>query len=236
MDEGCADWLKRPGLPTVGGWGRYWQALQRCDNWWNRSTSSEFSVLAPNRSWRSTIGKLQHLVRRDWSDLDYSDQARLLGLLRGNEENWALLGNMRAAHPAVFQKRATRRDIEDAVKDVLQADDADFPTVAILAFQRIQRHANVGHGVATRLLTAARPDRILPLNGGSEKRLAMYSGLPRGTLDQADNYKKLLHFIYRRPWFRTPVTDLRSDLEKEVWSMRAALLDSFVYTRKRHEG
>lgn len=181
------------------------------------------------------IAKLRHLVRRDWSGLSYTDQARLLGLVRDDEEDWALLGDMRTARPVVFGKQADRLDIESAVKDVLHADDADFPAVAIRAYQRIQR-PGIAHGVATRLLAVARPDRVVSLNRGSVRRLAMYSGLLGGTLNEADNYEKLLHFVYKKPWFQTPVTDLRSDLDKEIWSMRAALLDSFVYTPERCSG
>ena len=225
--------LKRPGFPTLGGWQEYWRALQHCDDWWKHDKSSRFSVLAPDWSWRGVITKCHELVQRDWSAFSRSDQDRLLGFIQDDEEDWALLGRMRPpSRQAVFGSDVTRDVIETAVKSILRAEDADFPMVAITAYQEVRQHRDISQGVASRLLTLARPDRVVSLNGGSVGRLAMYTGLTRATLDQDNNYKKLLQFIYRRPWFQTPITDLRNDLERKIWSMRAALLDSFVYRPK----
>ena len=223
---------KRPGIPGDVGWGAYWQAIHQCDAWWKSAESSQFSVLAPNRSWRGAIAKLRCAIRNDWSGFNEPDQRRLLGLAwNETSEDWALLGRMRdASRGAVFGDPARRAQIERVVRDVVEARDDAFPRVAVEAYVRLQSFPDIGGGVATRLLTLARPDRLVSVNGGSAPGLARYAGLAPTTLpDNARNYERLLRFIYEMPWFRTLETDLRTD-EKEVWSMRVALLDSFVYS------
>lgn len=231
--------LDRPTIPGRVDWGGYWQAIQRCDMWWKSTESSRFSVLAPNRSWRGAIAKLGRTLQHDWSDFDELDQRRLLGLAwNETTEDWALLGRMRdASRRAVFEDPTTRSRIERSVRHVIEAADDAFPGVAVEAYGKLRSLPGIGGGVTTRLLTLARPDRLVSVNGGSAAGLARYARLAPTTLpESARNYDRLLRFIYQMPWFRTPVTDLRSDLQKEVWSMRAALLDSFVYSARRHLG
>lgn len=225
------DPLERHELPLDVAWADYWRALQESDHWWKHQGTSRLSVLAQDWSWRGVIAKLRALVQEDWSALTRSDQQRLLGLIQDEDEDWALLGRMRPPSlQAVFGSDTNRAAVEAAVKTVLRAKDADFPEVAISAYQKIQKVRLVGPAVASRLLTLARPDRLLSLNGASEEGLARYAGLASSTLrERPENYEKLLRFVYARPWFQTSATGLRSDLEKEIWSMRVALLDSFVY-------
>lgn len=224
--------MNRPDIPGPVAWHSYWHAIQRCDAWWRSVESSRFSVLAPSRSWRGVIAKLGSTLRNDWSGFNQLDQRRLLGLAWNEaSEDWALLGRMRdASRGAVFGDATRRAQIERVVRDVVEARDDAFPGVAVEAYVRLQSFPDIGGGVATRLLTLARPDRLASVNGGSAPALARYAGLAPTTLpDSARNYERLLRFIYTMPWFRTPESDLRSD-EKEVWSMRVALLDSFVYS------
>ncbi len=223
--------MTRVRIPARVGWNDYWTAVQRCDRWWKDCPSADFSVLEAARSWRGVIRKLGALVREDWSAFDSCDQKRLLGLQRRGAEDWALLGRMWGrALPAVFGNDSDRERIEKAVKQVICAREDDFPRVALDACQQIQSFPQVGPGVATRLLSVARPDRVVSLNGGSVKGLASYAGLAHTTLaEQPRRYEELLRCIYREPWFRTAIPQCRSRLEQEVWSMRVALLDCFVY-------
>ena len=213
-------------------WSDYWQALQECDRWWKHDPCSKFSVLARDWSWCGTIRKLGDLVRKDWSDLAESDQKRLLGLQQDGEEEWALLGRMRPpALRAVFGNDGNRARIENAVKWVSDASADDFPRVAMDAYQEIQAR-NIRIGVATRLLTLARPDRLVSLNKASAKGLATFAHVSSASLlEQAENYVELLSRIYDTQWFRATEPPVHHPLEREVWSMRVALLDSFVYRR-----
>ena len=226
--------LEQPDPPGHVSWRDYWLAIQArdCYWWWrwhNEHASSRFSVLAPDRSWRGVITKLRpRLVRGDWSDLDESDQKRLLGLLQEHDEDWALLGSMRhSALPAVFGNDATRTRIEKAVKRAAR-DDA-FPRIAMDAYEQMLDFHQVSHGVATRLLAIARPDRFVSVNRGSREGLARYVGLAPTTLGKPENYQELLRRIYRKPWFRAREPERRSALEKKAYAMRVALLDCFVY-------
>ena len=221
-------------IPGSVTWDRYFQALRERDLWWRHETSnrpSQFSVLPPGRSWVGVIASLRDLVRKDWSDFSKSDQKRLLGLTQDDEEDWMLLGRMRdAARRVVFDEDATRGGIENAVKRVIAGADDDFPRVVMDAYREMQSVDGVGVGVTTRLLTVARPDRVVSLNGGSSMGLARCAAVRPTTLtEEPRNYEKLLRFIYAKPWFRAPETACRSPLEREARSMRVALLDCFVY-------
>jgi len=167
-------------------------------------------------------------VLGDWSDLDESDQKRILGLLREKNEDWALLGSMRyAALRVVFGNDARRTRIENAVKRA--ARDHAFPRIAMDAYEEILGFRQVSHGVATRLLAIARPDRFVSVNSGSREGLARYVGLAPTTLGQPENYEELLRRIHKKPWSQAREREDRGALEKEAYSMRVALLDCFVY-------
>ena len=108
-----------------------------------------------------------------------------------------------------------------------RADDDAYPDLAFDAYERMTELDGVGPGIATRLLSLARPDRFVSVNRGSRNRLAQYSGLKPGTLGTKGNYRKLLKFIYKQRWFLAPEPDNR--LGASIWGMRAALLDCFTY-------
>ncbi len=83
--------------------------------------------------------------------------------------------------------------------------------------------------MATRLLVLARPDRIVSINGAANKPIKNF--LPRvgrRDLAVAKNYGRLLDELYQQPWF--DVDEPEDEIERTLWSMRAALLDSFVYS------
>ena len=111
--------------------------------------------------------------------------------------------------------------------EVDEAEDDAFPDLAFDAYERMREFDGIGRGIATRLLSLARPERFVSVNDGSRNGLAQYSGLNPGTLGTTGNYRTLLKFIYKQCWFRAPEPDNR--LEPSIWGMRAALLDCFVY-------
>ena len=213
-------------LEQVTDWDSYVAALRECDIWW--SNSFPWSVLGEPISWRHTIDVLRDiLTRMDLADLDDHDRRRVLGLARGG--GWGLLGRMRNnSVDTVFGHNA--QDIQEILREVAEADDDAFPDLSFDAYERMREFGGIGPGIATRLLSLARPDRFVSVNDGSRDRLARYSGLAPGTLGAEANYRTLLEFIYKQRWFRAPEPDNR--LEASIWGMRAALLDCFVYRRQ----
>ncbi len=210
-------------LQQVTDWDSYVAALRECDVWWSNRQRS--SVLGEPVSWRHTIEVLRDiLTRMDLADLNDHDRKRVLGLAGGG--GWGLLGRMRNnSVNTVFGHNA--QDIQEILREVADANDGAFPGLAFDAYERMRKFGGIGEGIATRLLSLARPDRFVSVNDGSRDDLAQYSGLNPGTLGTTGNYRTLLKFIYKQRWFRAPEPDNR--LEKSIWGMRAALLDCFVY-------
>ena len=210
-------------LEQVTDWDSYVAALRDCDIWW--SNRHPWSVLGESVSWRHTIEALRDiLTREDFANLDDNDQRRILGLAGGG--GWGLLGRMRNnSVNTVFGHNA--QDIQQILREVAEADDGAFPGLAFDAYERMREFGGIGKGIASRLLSLARPDRFVSVNKGSRDGLARYSGLTPGTLGTKANYRKLLEFIYDKHWFRAPEPDNR--LHASIWGMRAALLDCFVY-------
>ena len=213
-------------LEQVTDWDSYVAALRDCDVWWSNRQPS--SVLGEPISWRHTIEFLHDiLTRRDLPDLDDDDQRRVLGTARGG--GWGLLGRMRnnSVNTVFGDNPHNAQDIQEVLREVAEADDDAFPDLAFDAYERMTEFDGIGRGIATRLLSLARPDRFVSVNKGSQNQLAQYSGLKPATLRTRGNYRKLLKFIYKQRWFRAPKPDNR--LEASIWRMRAALLDCFVY-------
>ena len=95
--------------------------------------------------------------------------------------------------------------------------------------QELTAIRHVGYGSATLLLTLARPDRLLSLNAASAKGLGALSGQSYSTLGRPENYRKLLQWLYKQPWYEGGEPE-DEDLAA-IWRVRAALVDSFVYER-----
>ena len=236
VDGPCSD---RPAVPVDVPWAGYWQALQECDVWWKRSTAG-FSIFPPGKSWVGVIRKLRPTMKEDWSRFDGLHQKRVLGCAPRHDENWALLGNMfGSAIKPVFGDRAIRLSIEATVKEVIAAKESDFLRTATRAYARLTRFSGISTARATRLLTLARPDRCVSLNGGSERVLGTYAArTPTNLADlcfllaDTNLYGKLLRRIYQQPWFSRPNSGFDCPLEEEAWSMRVALLDAFIYRPK----
>jgi len=165
------------------------------------------------------------VIQGNWRELDDGDQSRLLGL---RKDHWALLGRIGLGLSKQIVFHGYREKIQKTVLRTVAANDADFPDVAIEAYKTLLDLDDVGPATATRLLTLARPDRFVSLNGGSREGLAKCFDFQHPTaLEKPDNYRSLLERIYDQAWFREPAP--QDALEQEISSMRAALLDCFVY-------
>lgn len=213
-------------LQGVRDWRSYVAALQQCDTWWSHRQS--WTVLGEHSSWRETIAVLHDVIRcDDWGELGEYDRRRLLGAVR--RDDWALLGRMR--NTAVQTVFGSNRDaIQKTVQAVVEADDSAFPQLARESYEALNKIDGVGKGIATRLLTLARPDRFVSLNNASRKGLAAYSNLAPSTLGEPRNYSRLLENIYNRDWYVR--SNPRNALEQTISSMRAALLDCFFYDKE----
>ena len=210
-------------LEGVTDWRSYVAALEQCDAWWSHHYS--WSVLGEQGSWRETAEVLHDVVAQpNWDELDHHDCLRLLGLTRG--EDWALFGRMRPpAFDTVFG--ADLEAIQDTVLGVVAADDNAFPQLAFESYRALRDIEGVGPGIATRLLTLARPNRFVSVNSASTAGLAASYGLAPSTLGDPSNYDRLLTAIYEQDWYRAPAPS--NARERAIWRIRAALLDSFVY-------
>lgn len=210
-------------LQEVVDWRDYVDALEQCDRWWQHRFG--WSVVGELNSWSETIQVLHDVViRRDWRSLDDDDRKRLLGLTPG--EGWALLGRMRApAMLTVFGDHLTT--IQQIVQGVVAEPESAFPAEAVRAYGQLTALEGVGSGIATRLLTLARPDRFVSLNGASKAGLAASFDVAPSTLSQPRSYGRLLKEVYSKGWYSDarPI-DAR---EETIRWMRAALLDCFVY-------
>ena len=209
-------------LEGVDDWESYVTALKQCNQWWKGQY--EWSVLEKQYSWSETIQDLHSLVNRpNWRTFTDDDKKRLLGI---REDSWALLGHMRPeALKTVFDHNC--EEMQNAVRIIDDAADDDFPRVAIEAYEALTGLKRVGSGIATRLLTLARPARFVSLNGKSKAGLEKSFGLARSTRWKPRDYGYLLEKIYNQTWFREPAP--KDAHEETICWMRAALLDCFVY-------
>ena len=185
-----------------------------------------WSVLGELYSWSQTIQELHDVVaNRDWRSLNDHDRRRLLGLTPA-EVWWALLGRMRpSAMKSVFGSHLA--SIQEIVQRVAVEPESAFPDVAVRAYAQLTGFDGIGPGIATRLLTLARPDRFVSLNGASRAGLAASFAVAPSTLSQPRKYGRLLEQVYGKAWYSDP--DPVDAREETIRWMRAALIDCFVY-------
>jgi hypothetical protein len=92
--------------------------------------------------------------------------------------------------------------------------------------------SGIAMGVATRLLSVARPDRYFPVNAGSIPGLQKHLGPTHHESEarRVDTYFGLLEQVRGFRWYTSPKPDVRSlPEERFAWSARAALLDAVLF-------
>lgn len=216
-----------------GDWKGYLYALEECNNWW-ASNEYGYTVFGEPYSWHNTILDLHDVIKRNLIELDEYNQRRLLGL---TDVGSGLLGNMSGSgncFNTVFRNIDNLDQIQRSITHILEAHNNEFPDIAIEEYENIRKIRGIGKGIASRLMALARPDRIVSLNGGSVEHLAIYFGLDITILAQSklthkhiQNYHQLLVKLYDKEWFGTPQPG--DPYGRSIWSMRAALIDCFVY-------
>jgi HKD family nuclease len=219
-------------MEKVHDWASYVAALKSCDAYWIEKGWG-FSVLGESHSYYQTIYEGNKVVRsRDWSAFTKDDVKILLGYSKGEDASYGLLGSMKGAAKATNtflepskQNLVNRIIVQDAILPLERAKDV--PSKAAIAVSTIRDIKRFNSGVATRLITLIRPDSAVSVNAESRFGLARLSGLPVTTLGSPVNYERLLKWIQQQPWF--DVVEPQDMTERVIWSMRAALLDAFVY-------
>ena len=177
----------------------------------------------------------------DWTNLTQRECYILRGFGQEEKEegDWGLLGTLKGAGRVVRvfnpvnmpDVRPIRTQLCGYVNQVLNSDDNEVAQNAHSVVQKIMKNSEKFYGfgaaAATRLLTLARPDRLVSVNGQSAAGLGKLSGLPTGRDPLAKHYEELLNWVYEQPWFNAPQPD--DPLERTIWHSRTALLDAFVY-------
>jgi len=218
-------------------WAEYVEALKILDRYWVAKSSNwspPFSVLGDEWSWLETIESGNVLVRHnDWTRFS-SEEINMLLAYRHGEGAWGLLGSMKGAARGVGRilgnDRGLRTKIRGSLEDVISAvSEEDFLDAAATAVEKISAFRGIGPAIATRLITLARPDRGVSVNKGSATGFSVLASLPATApiLGSPSNYRSLLKWVYSQPWYNA--SEPENSLERTIWQMRAALLDSFVY-------
>ncbi len=202
---------------------QFYRALRTCDQ-----MDLEWEVFHPERgSYMAAIRRRQALLLGEprWRDLEPASQRKLNGSLKW----WGLIGQMNRGETwRAVRDRQT--EIQRILKRVRAArDDEAFPDVAVKAMKELTAK-HVQRGTTTLLLTLACPDRLLSVNGPSEKALGELSGIDASDLEEPEGYGSLLRWLYDQPWYADgPPTDGKL---LPIWDFRAALVDAFVYEDK----
>ena len=220
-------------LASAKSWSAYLGALNRCDKYCRQSY--HFSVLGDEWSYIDTITYGTDIARRDdWGQLSIIEKRILLGVeTKDADGTWGLLGNMSGAGSArgkFYKDRAIRNGIRRALDPVIRASDTRTFLNAVGPFiKSVSDIAGFGPAIATRLIALARPDCGVSVNKGSAPGLSKLTSLSDNaqTLGNEKNYPELLKWVYKQGWYG--VDKPQDAFEQTIWSMRAALIDSFVY-------
>ena len=230
-------------LANGSTWNDFVEQLRELDDYWYEKSKGSWNVLGDTHSWIHTIATGRQIIRLlDWKKLTKRECYILRGDERsgfGEEGAWGLLGGLTGAGQAtsVFNPESmpdvgpTRVRLRDYVNQVLNSSYNEIAQNAHAAVQSIkddkEEFRGFGAAATTRLLTLARPDCLVSVNGKSAAGLGGFSGLLQNPGPLANRYEELLNWVYEQPWFNEPQPD--DPLERTIWNSRAALLDAFVY-------
>ena len=95
------------------------------------------------------------------------------------------------------------------------------------AHEVITNRNGISGGVATRLLALGRPEVLVSVSNESAGRLSELSALPEAGIRTSQGYEKLIKWIMGGKWWDTPAP--QDIFQKEIWSVRGAIIDSLVY-------
>lgn len=221
-------------------WADYYNGLLECEIFYREHFGGSIHVfdvgIQGHDSCQNTIRRGNGVILKDsWIRLDYDDYCLLLGK-NTDSDTFGFLGNLQGAgqangyfNPANDTRYKTELlFLHESVHSIIDAD-LDEDDFLILVSENLDRMCSIPGirlAVATRLLTLARPDRLVSLNGGSEPQLREAFGI-RTRINSTRQYVDFLDRVYSKEWYQTPEPFEKS--QREVWRYRAALLDVFVY-------
>lgn len=179
------------------------------------------SLFDPERSYFAELDRMAPVVAakprfRDW---DESERVAALGLKPAS----GYLGRMKRASMAIHLVR-TQPEVVGQFLDAIPKSGPVPVDVFEYAINGLMGITDVGIGVATRLMTAVRPDLYLPVNNASQNELTRLFGMQ---VKQPQHYLQLMNRIWATPWFRSSRPSDKQ--EARLWDNRAALLDALIY-------
>ena len=203
-------------------------------------------VRAETHSYLHTIAVGRMVVRHqnnwNWRHLSRRDYDILVGRDR-DEGVWGLLGTMTGAgrvKRAFNHRRNGERDVVEIrnriraqLERVVAARDDDMVERVREAVRNIMEIRGFSYGSATRLLSLARPDRLVSVNNESSGLMGEYFGRPFEIRDPrkfANRYAEFLNWLYDMEWFKQEPSTSSDPVEQEIWNCRAALLDAYFYS------
>ncbi len=155
------------------------------------------------------------------------------GMVLGTRKDSAWLGNMKSIRSGwkVLRRTGFIKRLRSRMRPLLVAvTESDIIKYGRAMFVEVASQHGLSHGVATRLLALARPDRFFSLNRSSEANLADLFGVPASELRNWEGYEGAIRVLWAATWFQSAEpTD--SDMSR-LWRARVALIDALVYTHQ----
>jgi hypothetical protein len=225
-------------IPPPGSWQAYRSALQHAETYWISTARlvSHGRVFTTPRaiSWQETISLGHALIQGgNWLNLSQRDIAILFGYVHQGID-YGLLANTTIAVRARQAFNQNQNGVRQIFQNTLQAL-LNIPVTQVVhdipnAISTLTGFVGFGTTIATRLLALTRPDCCVSVTALCARNFAI-SAMRDGTwlsrevptLGNAWNYPRLLGWVHKQPWY------IDATPNDEVWSMRAALLDAFVY-------
>lgn len=214
-------------LRDIVTWDDFVSGLEMLDDYCHQRRFG-WDVLGETYSYLHTIEVGREVARRqNWEEFTRRDRDVLLGVQRWDKTGaWSLLGDMEFARTAVSaftpgRNPANRAHVFGHVQNVVNAAEYDIIEAAGTAVAGIMELHRFGPGVATRLVTLARPDLLVSVNEPASSGLGAFADMRPNEKYLADNYSELLANLHGTEWFLAPEPSNARD--REIWRCRVAL-------------
>ena len=214
-------------------WPTYVALLKGRDAEWRgaRVAGTRTRVFGPQPSWQDTIARAQFFFDTgDWDSLD-DDQCSLIAPTHEYPSGNALLGSIGRRSPDVRDflldpdRAKDRNQVLDHLFWVRGATGEQITVNAGNILSEICSVRGMGKVFATRLLTLARPDRLVVVNNKSKIWVEEVTRI--GLSGKRRSYENLIAWVVAQAWHAAP--EPQDSWERSIWDIRAALLDAFAY-------
>lgn len=212
-------------------WSSYAAALTRLNLKWNAESKGRYGVFSGSHTYIKVIEAAEPIFGKDWANLSKQDAQVLLGLTH----NYALFGSMKRARGAVDvflnaspKNLKARAEIKRALDYVRGCRLDAVAANARRSHEIIKNQTGFNSGVATRLLSLARPEALVSVNSQSIDGLAKISAVPAGSLGKPEGYERIVQWLTSAKWWNA--SEPTADDERLLWLYRGALMDAFAYS------